>query len=188
MGMRTGDRIKRSVVFWLIAAVSLAGCKSSAPKDEPTGEEEVAQSEAPVEPVMVVEYEVLEKPDDVYEGAALLTPIYFGFDSTSLDEADKAMIMSVVEWMQEHPEAELELEGHTDLEGESAYNQQLGADRADAVFEYMVEMGVSDSRLKKSTMGEQQPAVPTDESVKHWANRRVEFEVSEMPGVTPMGD
>jgi peptidoglycan-associated lipoprotein len=67
------------------------------------------------------------------------------------------------------------LEGHCDDRGSEEYNLALGERRASAVKRYLVDLGVSASRLRTVSFGEAKPsAAGHDESAWKW-NRRVEF-------------
>ncbi|MET1415353.1 OmpA family protein [Roseibium sp. HPY-6] len=63
------------------------------------------------------------------------------------------------------------IEGHTDGIGSLNYNQRLSEDRAQAVSEYLVSLGVERKRLKTVAYGETRPKVA---DVNDPANRRVE--------------
>ncbi len=63
------------------------------------------------------------------------------------------------------------IEGHTDGIGSTNYNQRLSEDRAQAVTQYLVNLGVSRDRLKTVAYGESRPKVA---DVNDPANRRVE--------------
>ncbi len=78
-----------------------------------------------------------------------------------------------------HPEWKtITLEGHTDERGTEEYNLALGERRANAVMQYLVDLGVPTGRMITVSFGEGSPAVQGhDESAWRW-NRRVEFKVS----------
>lgn len=63
------------------------------------------------------------------------------------------------------------IEGHTDGIGSLNYNQRLSEDRAQAVTEYLVSLGVGRNRLKTVGYGKTRPKVA---DVNDPANRRVE--------------
>jgi outer membrane protein OmpA-like peptidoglycan-associated protein len=63
------------------------------------------------------------------------------------------------------------IEGHTDGIGSASYNQRLSEDRAQAVTQFLVNLGVSRDRLKTVAYGESRPKVA---DINDPANRRVE--------------
>lgn len=63
------------------------------------------------------------------------------------------------------------IEGHTDGIGSASYNQRLSEDRASAVTEFLVSIGVGRNRLKTIGYGKTRPKVA---DINDPANRRVE--------------
>ena len=76
----------------------------------------------------------------------------------------------------QHPELRIRIEGHTDSEGEDAYNQQLSEQRATAVRSYLVEKyGVAAQRLETAGLGESKPVADNATPEGRQQNRRVEL-------------
>ncbi|MEM9329214.1 MAG: OmpA family protein, partial [Bacteroidota bacterium] len=65
--------------------------------------------------------------------------------------------------------------GHTDNVGSRSYNQNLSEDRALALFEMLVAMGVEEERMSYSGRGEMDPLVDNDSEENRAKNRRVEI-------------
>ncbi len=80
--------------------------------------------------------------------------------------------------IQANPQIKLvEVAGHTDDHGSLQSNQTLSDDRAAAVLNYLVDKGVSSSRLQATGFGETR-TIDTNETVEGRArNRRVEFNI-----------
>ncbi len=75
-----------------------------------------------------------------------------------------------------HPDLRLAIEGHTDSDGEDAFNQDLSERRAAAVKAWLVaERGVAADRLDTAGFGESKPAAPNDTAEGKQQNRRVEL-------------
>ncbi len=74
-----------------------------------------------------------------------------------------------------HPGMRVEVRGHTDSEGEEAYNQALSERRSLRVKEFFVSKGISGDRLKTVGFGEKQPIAATDTEEGRSRNRRVEL-------------
>jgi outer membrane protein OmpA-like peptidoglycan-associated protein len=72
----------------------------------------------------------------------------------------------------------LQVEGHTDSDGDDAKNLKLSQDRADAVKAYLVGKGVAEDRLLAKGFGEASPLVDNDTKENKETNRRVEFNIS----------
>ena len=77
-----------------------------------------------------------------------------------------------------HPGLHLEVEGYTDSVGSEEYNQQLSEHRADAVRNYLVQQGISDSSIVARGMGESNPVASNDTPEGRQQNRRVELVLS----------
>jgi peptidoglycan-associated lipoprotein len=67
------------------------------------------------------------------------------------------------------------VEGHCDERGSEEYNLALGERRANAVKRYLVDLGVSSSRLRTVSFGESKPAVQGHTESAFRYNRRSEF-------------
>lgn len=67
--------------------------------------------------------------------------------------------------------AKFVIEGHTDGIGSESYNQRLSEDRAQAVTQYLINLGVNRGRLTTVAYGESRPKVS---DINDPANRRVE--------------
>lgn len=75
------------------------------------------------------------------------------------------------------------IEGHTDSKGTEPYNQKLSERRAQAVFNYFVDKGISSSRMQTIGYGETRPIASntkpngSDNPEGRALNRRVELRV-----------
>lgn len=190
MRLSMDNLIIRVIGVGLCTIIAASSCKSSemAQRQDSTATATQPQDEAyaetgltPVEVPTTIKLQVIQTPDDVYDTAALMTPVYFSFEQAELDLKDKAMLKEIAMWMQEHPATRMTLIGHTDTEGTTTFNQELGMARAVAAKSYLIELGVDEERLAVKSFGEAQPAIRTENNVKHWRNRRVEFDASEAP-------
>ena len=68
-------------------------------------------------------------------------------------------------------------EVRTDSAGSAELNQALSRRRAEAVVKWLVDHGVSLSRLSARGMGKDEPIMPNDTDAGRAANRRVEFHI-----------
>ena len=73
------------------------------------------------------------------------------------------------------PSMTIDIEGHTDSDGDAAYNLELSQQRADAVAAYFAAAGIDPSRITAVGRGEESPAAPNDTPEGRALNRRVEF-------------
>lgn len=104
--------------------------------------------------------------------------IEFKFDSSELTEASYPTLNQIASILKDNPTwGSLKVKGHTDSTGPEAYNQGLSERRAQAVKDYLVSQGVTESAVSTEGYGETQPIAKNDTAEGRQANRRVEFEV-----------
>ena len=78
--------------------------------------------------------------------------------------------------MNEYPNANFNIEGHTDSSGAAKTNQRLSEKRAKAVLDYLINKGgVAASRLSSAGLGEDYPIATNKTRAGRAQNRRVEF-------------
>lgn len=109
---------------------------------------------------------------------ALTARIHFEFNRAQITDEAAAVLQRKAEALQAHPDVTLTIEGHCDERGSLEYNQALGLRRAQAAAEYLETLGISRSRLRLVSFGEERPLqMGSNESA--WAqNRRDEFVIT----------
>ncbi len=106
-----------------------------------------------------------------------LEDIHFSYDSFDLSEESRTILRQHAEWLESHPSATVEIEGHCDERGTIEYNLALGAKRAASAKDYLVALGVSANRVSTISYGEELPLCrDTSESCME-SNRRGHFVV-----------
>lgn len=98
---------------------------------------------------------------------------HFAFDKSSLTAAAKDTLGQAVSLLTAHPEANVEIQGHTDWVGTDAYNQALSERRAESVKAYLVSQGIAASRITTRGFGESQPTADNNTAAGRAENRRV---------------
>lgn len=101
--------------------------------------------------------------------------IYFGFDSSSIDNSEFAKLDDVYSYLVNNPDVQIRLEGHCDERGTSAYNLALGQSRAASAREYLIDSGIAVDRLSTLSWGEDKLATLDTTEAAHALNRRVQF-------------
>ncbi len=105
-----------------------------------------------------------------------LEPIEFEFDSDVLRPSASPILAAVVTSLQGNPEISLvEVQGHTDEQGNDAYNLALSNRRAAAVMRHLVDAGIAAARLTSKGYGETDPVDRRHTQEAYTANRRVAF-------------
>ncbi len=103
--------------------------------------------------------------------AALLS-VYFRLNSSAIDNFNYERIASAARFMYANPEVGIELVGHTDITGPSAYNHALSERRAQAVYDVLVnDFQIDPARLSIYHRGPDDPLSQQNLSI----NRRVDF-------------
>jgi outer membrane protein OmpA-like peptidoglycan-associated protein len=117
------------------------------------------------------------KVERVGEGIVveLSSQILFGFDQADLSTQAKSNLDQLVNILNEYPDTDIELQGHTDSSGSEAYNQTLSERRAGAVSSYLASKGINNTRLNIKGFGETMPKYDNDSEEGRAQNRRVEF-------------
>ncbi|WP_017731384.1 OmpA family protein [Nafulsella turpanensis] len=106
-----------------------------------------------------------------------LNNIFFETDEYQLQPKSETELERVVQFLKENPKVAIEIAGHTDNVGNASYNQQLSEKRARAVYNFLVEAGISPSRLQAKGYGQSKPIAPNDTEENRQKNRRIEFRV-----------
>ncbi|NIV95473.1 OmpA family protein, partial [candidate division KSB1 bacterium] len=80
--------------------------------------------------------------------------VHFAFDSALLSEQAQQILSSKADYLRTHSEVMVTVEGHCDERGTDAYNIALGERRAEAVKNFLVDLGISANRLNTISYGE----------------------------------
>lgn len=84
-------------------------------------------------------------------------------------------INSIYGLLKDHPELNLSVEGHTDIDGDEAMNQTLSGKRAQAVTDQLISLGIDGSHLTSKGLGENKPVAVNNTAEGKAANSIVEF-------------
>ncbi len=101
----------------------------------------------------------------------------FDFGKSYLNDDNKSDLKKFAGTLNEYPDTDLLIVGHTDNVGSNATNQRLSERRAASVKNYMDEIGVGRSRLRASGKGETQAIVSNNSEYNRSLNRRVEIAI-----------
>jgi len=101
--------------------------------------------------------------------------ITFNTDSAELQSNFYKVLNSVTLVLKQYDKTIVEIAGHTDNTGSSAYNQALSQRRASSVAQYLESQGVNSQRVMTVGAGEGHPIAPNNTPEGRQANRRVEL-------------
>ena len=104
--------------------------------------------------------------------------IFFGYDSTDLDNNSQEVLKNLAAWMQANPGTTITVAGHCDTRGTREYNLALGERRASAARDFLIALGINSGRVATISYGKERPAVLGDFDEAWAQNRRDVFEVN----------
>ncbi|MEZ4589288.1 MAG: OmpA family protein [Gemmatimonadales bacterium] len=141
----------------------------------------VRGSEEPGMATYVTSVRLAESETDVLYDALLAKGrwvtqgILFETGKSELRPESRPVLKEIAATMQQHPDLDVLIEGHTDNVGSAASNLSLSEARARAVKAALVgEVGIGESRITTQGLGDTKPAVPNATTAGRAQNRRVE--------------
>lgn len=132
-------------------------------------------------PIMIGGIRIAAGGSELYDrlardGRVATQGILFATNSDRIRPESTPTLKEIGTMLQQHPELRIRIEGHTDADGEDAYNQRLSEQRAAAVRSYLVDtFGVAGDRLVTAGFGETKPVATNDTPEGRQQNRRVEL-------------
>jgi peptidoglycan-associated lipoprotein len=97
--------------------------------------------------------------------------VYFDTNAYTLRADAAETLGKQVQWLNRYPAVQVRIEGNCDERGTREYNFGLGARRANAVREFLVNHGVEASRITTVSYGKERPIDPGDNE-DAWAKNR----------------
>ena len=126
------------------------------------------------------ELEAIEnaKVESINEGEAIKVTfesgILFATNSSTLNAASRSSLNDFATSLQNNPDTDVKIYGHTDSTGSDAINNPLSEKRAESVYNYLLSRGVSGTRLDSKGFGSTQPVADNSTVAGRSQNRRVE--------------
>ncbi len=114
-------------------------------------------------------------PENLNAGDVIeITKLQFETGSAVIKTQSYKILDKMVEILNNHPFAEIQVVGHTDNDGNEYANRKLSKERAKAVYNYLKEKDCINPMSYKG-VGPSQPIAPNDSEENKAKNRRVEF-------------
>lgn len=132
-------------------------------------------------PIMIGPVRIAAGGLDLYDqlerdGRVSTHGILFDTDSDVIRPESTPTLTEIGTMLEQYPDLRLTIGGHTDSEGDDAYNQELSGRRAEAVKAYLVSAHrVDTGRLDAAGFGEGEPVADNGSPEGRQQNRRVEL-------------
>ncbi len=174
------------VAFVILVSFAAVGCRpkkpvtvaaAATPSPEPAlapAPEPAAQPQAPADPLAGS----LDEVNEYLRRSGLLADVYFDFDQAELRPEARQRLQRNAEFLREHSQFVVTIEGHCDERGTNDYNLALGERRASAALRELVASGVAADALTTVSYGEEKPVCSASEEACWQQNRRAHFVVS----------
>ncbi|MEC6795774.1 peptidoglycan-associated lipoprotein Pal [Photobacterium sp. S4TG1] len=98
--------------------------------------------------------------------------VFFKFDNAEIQPAYQNMLEAHAEYLRNHPNTKVVVQGHADERGTPEYNIALGERRATAVAQYLQALGVSANQMSIVSYGEEKPLLFGHTDADYAKNRR----------------
>lgn len=103
--------------------------------------------------------------------------LLYDFDSDRVRGDASANLRNLAASLDQYPNTDLLIVGHTDADGAASYNADLSDRRARAAADYLVAQGVARRRLRTVGRGEDEPVASNSSESGRERNRRVEVAI-----------
>lgn len=104
-----------------------------------------------------------------------LGSVHFATDQATLTPEGQATLTRAADYMKQHPETHIRVEGYTDATGADTHNVPLSQQRASTVEQFLQAQGIDKSRLTGEGFGPQNPAATNATGSGKADNRRAEL-------------
>ena len=162
-------------VLMILSLVVISGCAKKKATDEEVMKPSTDKG------AMGKEESLESKPIGISEGRTSegMLPVYFDFDSSDIRKDQVSRIEANADFLTQSSDTPIRIEGNTDPRGTNEYNMALGERRALSAKKYLVNLGISDSRLSTISFGEERLLMHGHDELSWAQNRRADFVIVE---------
>ncbi len=161
--------------------------------DEAQSQVDISQAAAAVAAVEAAsKSKELQRQIDVLQAEATdrglvltLGNVLFATGQANLMAGGVTSLDKLVVFLNEYPDRDVAIEGHTDDVGSADLNQSLSQNRAESVKTYLMQQGIQTSRLTSAGLGETQPVADNNSESGRQQNRRVEVIIENPTSAVP---
>lgn len=164
-------------IFGVLLISLLSACASQAPKpsadveDKSMGARQPAAESARTAEEATPTLNPLTDPNNILSRRS----VYFDFDSYAVKDEFRSLVVAHAQYLRDHPNASVLVQGHTDERGSREYNLALGQRRADAVKHIMMLSGAKESQVESVSLGEEKPRATGHDEASWAENRRADI-------------
>ena len=109
--------------------------------------------------------------------------IYFDYNKADLRDDAAKILENAVSALNKNPQTCILITGNCDIRGSEAYNEKLGKRRGDTVKKFMLDNGVSESRIRIVSRGKLDAVAPISDLVGMQKDRNAQFMIAEVEEV-----
>jgi outer membrane protein OmpA-like peptidoglycan-associated protein len=149
-----------------LAAANANQAKDAALNERDAANQEAARAQA--------ELEQLKATPTPRGSVMTLGDVLFDTGRAELKPGAARKLDQLVQFLMEHPERRVQIDGFTDSVGSDSYNEELSRRRADSVKAALLSRGVDASRVSTEGYGKAYPVANNGDSGGRQLNRRVE--------------
>jgi len=135
----------------------------------PGGTQE-ASTRVTVNPLSAAVKQPMESEEDLF--GRNMKDVFFNYDKSDIRADETAIAQADAQFLAQHPDIKILIEGHCDDRGSEEYNLALGASRANSLQESLTNNGVSADRIKTISYGKEKPFCASDNEQCWQQNRR----------------
>ncbi|HEY0195276.1 MAG TPA: OmpA family protein [Kofleriaceae bacterium] len=104
--------------------------------------------------------------------------VFFDTNKATIKAMSFALLNDVALVLKDNPKMGVEIQGHTDSQGDDNFNLKLSQKRAESVRAYLIKRGVTSDRMEPKGYGENVPIADNRTAAGRAQNRRVEFVIT----------
>ena len=162
----------KNILMLSVAAATLAlgACSKKPPEQLPPTPVETGTGDATTPPTDAADGLGTQGHFTTAVGAPN-TIVYFDTDKYDIDAEDAAKLQNQARYFAQYANINFTIEGHADERGTREYNLALGERRANAAKNYLVSLGIPESRIRTVSYGKERP-VALDSTEAAWAENR----------------
>ncbi len=105
-----------------------------------------------------------------------LSSLSLFYESNQVKATNESILNLAVALLRENKELRVSISGHTDSNGDAAYNELLSKQRAEEARRYLLQAGVAPARVQLEAFGESKPLADNATVAGRKFNRRTEIE------------